>query len=176
MMQMGRQREGQGVYLQGQKEPSPVLGSLRWEGCCRHSADLWKEPGRQSQTAHASYLLCHTGQSCSPSVTGGANTPSRSAEKLGTQSGGLLVQPEYHLPFPRQDRAPSISSLLSPPLCSGGCNVLTQLIVGPVTTSLLTSNLLAVSDPTILLLTSFQYRPGAETQRGEQLVRSHKMS
>lgn len=41
MIQSVDKKKRQSVYLQEQRRiSSPVLGSLEWEGCCRHSADV----------------------------------------------------------------------------------------------------------------------------------------
>ena len=83
VMQLVEQRARQRVCLQGQWSTSGLIpGRWRWEGGCRHSADLRRKPGIRVRlpVLHTYYVIQG---SCFPrlSITV-ANTNSRSAEKL----------------------------------------------------------------------------------------------
>lgn len=77
-----------------------------------------------SQTARVSHLLCDTGQLLPPSVYHGSKHPLQECGEAEVSpcrlraighTVGLLVKEEYHLPFPREDRASPISSPLHGP-------------------------------------------------------------
>lgn len=58
-MQLVEQRVWQRAHLQGQGRPfSSVPSRWRREGCCRHSADLQKEPGSKSDCLCSIHTYC----------------------------------------------------------------------------------------------------------------------
>lgn len=124
------------------RRANPVLGTWGWESCCRHSAELWKEPGNQSQTAFAfPYSHLHPtgpGRSFPQSVTGGGRKLSlqecREAEVSqcrlhgpGTAS-GLASQTRNITCLSKRGQSPALlptpRAQPAPRSHFGGCNVL----------------------------------------------------